>query len=536
MNWRRGAAIAALIATGVWTAWYFAARETPPPPAASQELRRGNGTEPDSIDPQLARMEAAMTILRDCYEGLISMAADGSIIAGAAESWSVSEDGRSYTFRLRKDARWSNGDPLVAEDFVFAFRRLVDPKTASQYALMLEPVVNATEIVAGRKPPDMLGVSAPDASTLVVQLTGPSAYFLAMLSHPSTFPVHRATLLAHPKDFARPGIAVTNGAFVPVDWQIGSHIIAARNRHYWNDGATRLASVRYVHVADPLTELTRFRAGDLDLTYTIPPGELSRLERELPGQLRVAPHIGVYYYGFALDLPPFRDAKPLRRALTMAIDRDVLTKQVLGDGERPAYSWVPPGVAGYEPQVFDWAGISQDARNKEARRLYAEAGYSNERPLVVELRYSKSPLHDRIALAVTAMWKEQLGFEATLRSEDFRVLKQAIDARETVMFRASWIGDYNDAYSFLQVLKGGFGINLPRYHNDSYDQALAAASRAGGTERAQLLASAERQLLDDVPLIPLYFYVSKHLVAPRVQGWSTNVMNVTYSKDLSLSQ
>jgi oligopeptide transport system substrate-binding protein len=220
-------------------------------------------------------MEAAMTILRDCYEGLVSMAADGSIIAGAAESWSVSEDGRSYTFTLRKDARWSNGDPLLAQDFAFAFRRLVDPKTASQYALMLEPVVNATEIVAGRKPPELLGVSAPDASTLVVQLVEPSAYFLAMLSHPSTFPVHRATLAAHPKDFARPGIAVSNGAFVPVDWQIGSHIIAARNTHYWNDAATRLASVRYLHVADPLTELTRFRAGDLDVTYTIPPGELS---------------------------------------------------------------------------------------------------------------------------------------------------------------------------------------------------------------------------------------------------------------------
>lgn len=533
MNLRRGLALVALIAAGLSAVWYFASRETLPP-AVSQELRRGNGTEPDSIDPQLARMEAAMTILRDCYEGLVSMAPDGSIIAGAAESWLASTDGRNYTFKLRENARWSNGDPVVAEDFAFAFRRLVDAKTASQYALMLEPVVNAPDIVAGRKPVETLGVSAPDDATFVVQLAEPSAYFLAMLSHPSTFPVHRATLAARPKEFARPGIAVSNGAFVPVDWQIGSHIVAARNRHYWNDAATRLDSVRYVHVADPLTELTRFRAGDLDVTYTIPPGEGSHLEREMPGQPRVAPHIGVYYYGFALDLPPFRDAKALRRALTMAIDREVLTTQVLGDGERPAYSWVPSGVAGYEPQVFDWAGLSQDARSAEARRLYAEAGYSTERPLVVELRYSKSPLHDRIALAVTAMWKEQLGFEATLRSEDFRVLKQAIDARETVLFRGSWIGDYNDAYSFLQVLKGGFGINLPRYRNDSYDQALAAASRASGDERARLLAVAERQLLDDVPLIPLFFYVSKHLVAPRVSGWYSNVMNVTYSKDLSV--
>ena len=426
MNLRRGLAIFALIAAGLGAAWYFAARETPQAAATSQELRRGNGTEPDSIDPQLARMESAMTILRDCYEGLISMAPDGSIVAGAAESWSTSEDGRSYTFRLRKDARWSNGDPLVAEDFAFAIRRLVDPKTASQYALMLEPVVNATDIVAGRQPPESLGVSAPDDVTLSVQLSESSSYFLAMLSHPSTFPVHRATLAAHPKDFARPGVVVSNGAFMPADWQIGSHIIAVRNTHYWNDSATRLSSVRYVHLADPLTELTRFRAGDLDVTYTIPPGKLSRLERELRGQPHVAPHVGVYYYGFALDLPPFRNAKALRRALAMAIDREVLTKQVLGDGERPAYGWVPPGVAGYEPQVFDWAGLPAETRVAEAQRLYAEAGYSKERPLAVELRYSRSPVHDRIALAVTAMWKEQLGVEGTLHAEDFRVLKQEI--------------------------------------------------------------------------------------------------------------
>ena len=501
---------------------------------AARELRRGNGSEPDSIDPQLARMEAAMTILRDCYEGLVSMAPDGSPIPGAAESWSVSDNGRSYTFRLRASARWSNGDRLVAEDFVQAFRRLVNPATASQYALMLEPVVNAADIVAGRKPAESLGVEAPDEATLVVHLTEPSPYFVAMLSHPSTFPVHRRTLAARPKEFARPGVAVTNGAFTPTAWEIGSHILAVRNKHYWNDAGNRLDAVRYVHVADPVTELTRFRAGDLDVTYTVPPGEVERIEKELPGQLHIAPHVGVYYYGLALDLPPFRRAQKLRQALAMAIDREVLTRQVLGDGERPAYGWVPPGVAGYEPQRFDWAGFDAAARIAEAKQLYAEAGYSAKHPLRVELRTSKSPLHDRIALAVTAMWKEHLGAEVSLRSEDFRVLKAAIDAREAPLFRGSWIGDYNDAYSFLQVLKGGFGINLPRYASDPYDVALAMAVVSTGDKRATYLAAAERQLLTDVPMIPLYFYVSKHLVAPRVTGWYDNVMNVTYSKDLSL--
>ncbi len=502
---------------------------------AAGELRRGNGSEPDSIDPQLARMEAAMTILRDCYEGLVSLAPDGSAVPGAAQSWSVSEDGRRYTFILRPRLRWSNGDPLVAQDFAFAFRRLVDPATASQYALMLEPVANATEIVAGRKPPSALGVAARDDRTLVVILTAPSAYFIPMLSHPSTFPVHRPTLAARGAEFARPGIAVTNGAFVPAEWQIGSHILAKRNPHYWNDTGNQLDAVRYLHVSDPVAELTRYRAAELDVTYTVPPGEVARLERELPGQLRIAPHVGVYYYGLALDLPPFRDAPKLRQALAMAIDRRVITDQVLGDGEQPAFGWVPQGVSGYAAQRFTWSDLRDGARNAEARRLYAEAGYSAARPLRAELRINRSPIHDRIALAVTAMWKENLGAEISLRSEDFRVLKAAIDAREATLFRASWLGDYNDAYSFLQVLKGGFGINLPRYASSKYDQMLAAASAANGAERAAILAAAERQLLEDVPLIPIYFYVSKHLVAPRVRGWYGNVMNVTYSRDLALA-
>ncbi len=212
MKRRAALALAAMLAAGA----LLPACGQKPDHAAVLELRRGNGSEPDSIDPQLARMEAAMTILRDCYEGLVSMAPDGKLIPGVAESWSTSDDGRIYTFRLRASARWSNGDRVVAEDFLAAFRRLVNPATASQYALMLEPVANAAEIVAGRKPMDALGVEVPDEATLVVHLAEPSPYFLAMLSHPSTFPVHRATLAANPKDFARPGTAVTNGAFVPL--------------------------------------------------------------------------------------------------------------------------------------------------------------------------------------------------------------------------------------------------------------------------------------------------------------------------------
>lgn len=505
----------------------------PPPPAL--QLERGNGSEPDSLDPQLARMESALTILRDTYEGLTAVAPDGGVAAGAAESWSVADGGRRYLFRLRPGARWSNGDPLTAADFVAAWRRLVDPATASQYAAMLEPVAGARAVLAGQAAPETLGVAALDERTLEVRLEAPTAYFLALLSHPSTFPVHRRTLAERGADFARPGVAVTNGAFVPVDWQVGAHVTARRNRYYWNDADTALDAVRYHHVADPAVELSRFRAGDLDVTYTLPPGEVARRRSAGAAGLHVAPQLGVYYYGLALDRPPFDAGPAIRRALAMAVDRRVLVERVLGDGELPAYGWVPPGVAGYEPARFEWSDWPDERRVEEARRLYREAGYSRERPLSVELRFNKSVLHDRLALAVSAMWKETLGVETRLVAEEFRVLRQSIDARDVQAFRGSWVADYNDAHSFLQVLEGGFGINLPRYASAEYDRLLTRSREtADPVARAALLAAAERRLLEDMPLIPLFFYVSKRLVSDRVAGWYDNVMNVTYSKDLSL--
>jgi oligopeptide transport system substrate-binding protein len=538
-TWAALLAVAVAAGTGLWRLQAEApgsGSDAPPPPGPAR-LERGNGSEPDSLDPQLARMESSLTILRDTYEGLTAIAPDGGVAPGAAESWSVSDDGRRYAFRLRPAARWSNGDPLTAADFVAAWRRLVDPATASQYAAMLEPVAGARAILAGEVAPGTLGVAAPDDHTLEVTLEAPAAYFLSLLSHPSTFPVHRPTLAAHGADFARPGIAVTNGAFVPVDWQVGAHITARRNRQYWDDTSTALDAVRYHHVSDPVVELTRFRAGELDVTYTLPPGEVARRRAAGAKGLHVSPQLGVYYYGLAVDRPPFDAGPAIRRALAMAIDRRILAERVLGDGELPAFGWVPPGVSGYEPARFEWADWPAERRLEEARRLYREAGYSAARPLSIELRFNKSPLHDRLAIAVAAMWKEALGVETRLAAEEFRVLRHSIDARNVQAFRGSWVADYNDALSFLQVLEGGFGINLPRYASADYD-ALLARSRATSdpAERAMLLAQAERVMLADVPLIPLFFYVSKHLVAERVEGWYDNVMNVTYSQDLRLRQ
>lgn len=532
-RWAGLAAVVALL--GGW--WLVGGDPTSGGPAIADgpRLERGNGAEPDSLDPQLARIESALTILRDTYEGLTRVARDGGVEPGVASAWEVSADGLRYRFVLRPEARWSNGDPVTAGDFVAAWRRLVDPATASPYGQLLEPVAGALSILRGEAELDSLGVLADGPHVLEVTLLQPTPYFPALLSHPSTFPVHRPSLEARGRGFAKAGVAVTNGPYVPLEWQVGTQVTAGRNRYFREAASVQIPMVRYHHIPDPLTEYTRYRAGDLHVTYTLPNGRMARLPEAIAGDLQSGPQLGVYYYGFAVDRPPFAGQPGLRRALSMAIDRDLLTARVLGDGEVPAWSWVPPGVDGYAGPRVDWADWSVERRLAEARRLYAEAGYSVERPLEVEIAYNKSPLHDRIALVVSAMWKQHLGVRATLRAEEFRVLRQRIDLREAAVFRASWLADYNDAYSFLQLLRGGFGINLPRYANAGYDRLLdEAALTPDRAQRSQLLAAAEQRLLDDVPILPLYFYVAKHLVSPRVGGWYANVMNVTYSADLTL--
>jgi oligopeptide transport system substrate-binding protein len=499
-------------------------------------LRRGNGPEPESLDPQLARTESAFNILRDLFEGLTAVGPDGSPVPAAAESWTVSPDGLEYRFTLRPGLRWSNGDPVVAADYVTGMRRLVDPKTASPYAQFLDPVLNAAAIARGDGAPDTLGVSAPDERTVLIRLAHPAPYLLGLLAAPGTFPVHSPSLAAHGAEYARPGKLVSNGAYVLEDWVLGSHAVARRNPHYWNDAATQIGRVHYVHVADSGTELRQYRAGQIDVTYVVPPQQFRWIKENLADELHVSPQLSVYYYGYNLTRPPFKDNPGLRRALSMVIDRGRLTTAVTGVGETPAYGWVPAGIWNYTPQQFDYADRPMAERIAEARALYAKAGYSADNPLRVELRYNSGEVHNRLAVAIAAMWKEALGVETTLYAEEFRALLQSIQARQdTQVFRSSWVGDFNDAYTFAQLLQTGFGINLTGYSNPRYDRLLAEASQqADVARRRALLEEAERVMLADHPVLPVYFYVNKHLVKPWVRGWTDNVMNVVYSRSLSL--
>jgi oligopeptide transport system substrate-binding protein len=500
-------------------------------------LQRGIPSDPESLDQHKARSTQAAEVLRDIGEGLVAHSPTGELVPAAAERWDISADGRTYTFYLREEARWSNGDKVKARHFVFGLRRLVAPATGAFYANMLEAVVNAPEIVEGELPVDALGVEALDDWTLVLELARPTPYLLSLLTHPSTFPLHPAMVAEYGDRFARPGKLLSNGAYVLEARVPGSLIALRRNEHYWNNADTALDGVNYHVIVQDTAELNRYRAGELHITSTVPPDNFAGLQAQFGSELRVAPYLGVYYYGYNLLRPPFKGNVELREALSMAVDREQLANKILGRGEIAALSWVPPGVASYEPTVFSFASLSKHERETLARRLYKEAGYSDAKPLKIELRYNSSDTNKKIAVAVQSMWRDVLGVETTLINEEFQVLLSNMrDAEITQVFRSSWVGDYNDAHSFLSVLEAGSAANMPRYANDEYESLMERAANQADPERRRLyLEEAERVMLADHPVIPLYFYVSKHLVSPEVRGWGDNVLDYHYSQHLSLS-
>lgn len=531
----RHVGLLATVAIGVALAW-SASRllGSPPNPLLANTLHRGNGSEAETLDPQAARSESALTIARDLFEGLMAVDAAGNPVPAAAERYEISAAGDVYTFHLRPTLRWSNGDVVTAADFVAAWRRLVNPATAAPYAQMLRAVRNAAAIEAGTMAADSLGVLALDETTLVVELQQPTPYFLNLLAHPGTFPLHRASLATHGARFAKPGILVSNGAYVAERWDFGSKILAVRNRHYWNDSQTHIDRVEYHSIAQASAELGAYRSDALDFTSTLSMPQMAWIRANLAAELHVSPQLAVYYYGLNLRAPPFADAPQLRRALSMVIDRERLVESVTGLGEMPAYGLVPPQTRGYAAQLPEWSAWPLQRRVERARAMLRESGV--EVPARIELRYNSGELHTKLAVAVASMWKESLGIETDLRGEEYKVLLQDIDRGDGVqVFRASWVADYNDAVNFLQVLRTGFGINLPRYSNASYDAALEAANSSDASARIAHLQRAERMMLEDQPLIPLFFYVNKHLVKPRVHGWRDNVMNIVYSKDLRLT-
>jgi oligopeptide transport system substrate-binding protein len=492
-------------------------------------LRRGIGGEPSSLDPAGAVDTYSFEVIRDLYEGLTTEAADGTLQPGVAATWEISPAGTEYTFKLRENAKWSNGQKVRAQDFVSAWRRVVDPKRASPVADLLRPIANAAEIIAGQLPPEKLSAYAQSDDRLVVQLKEPAPFFLQLLTHSATFPIY-----GHETPSKRANNWVSNGAYVLADWVPGASLRLKKNIDYWDHDNVRITEVEYIPISDESSELNRYRAGQLDVTQSVPPSAIPLIRKEFPDDLSVAPFLGTVYYALNLRTQTPFGNQLLRQALAMSIDRMVLTKTVLNFGQQPAYGFVPPGTWNYDQQNWSWKSMSDAARIAESRSLYATAGYSANKPLHLRILINANPEIKKLSVAIASMWKEELGVNSDLIDEEYRVfLDSRKDASRWDVARLSWVADYNDAGNFLDIFRRGSPNNDAGYSNPQFDTLLdGAATTPDPTYRKKLLEKAENLMLSSYPVIPIYFYSSKRLIKPYVKGARSNPLNRLYSKHL----
>ena len=497
---------------------------------AETVIRRGTGAAPGTLDPHKSELLAESIVLYDLLEGLVAPDGKGGFRPAMAESWTVSPDGRTYTFKLRRDTKWSDGSPVTAEDFVFSWRRVVKPETASPYAYFLWTVENGEAISKGQeKDLAKMGVSAPDPHTFVVRLVKPAGYFLSMLQHTATFPVSKASVEKHGDNFTQPGNYLSNGAYVLTENVPQSHMKMVRNKAYYEADQVKIDTVMAYPIDNLDTEMKKFRAGELDVTYTLPTTQVKWARENMKDSFREHMTFSTFYMSFNMRNEPWKSNPKLREALSLAVDREAIAEKVLS-GERAAYSLTPPGIAGYEPGKAAWSTLAQAERDARAKQLLAEAGYGpGGKPLPpVEVIYFSSENARKVMIATAAMWKQKLGVEAQLNNQEFRVVSDIGNEKnyKDILF-FSWIGDYPDANSFLTLLRSDVTLqNFPDYRNPAYDAALEAANTIiDPAQRLAKLQEAERIMMGDTPIVPIFHNLRRRLVAPRVQGWTPNALD-----------
>ncbi|ELE9236444.1 oligopeptide ABC transporter substrate-binding protein OppA [Enterobacter kobei] len=490
--------------------------------AEKQTLVRNNGAEVQSLDPHKIEGVPESNVNRDLFEGLLVTDVDGHPAPGVAEKWE-NKDFKVWTFHLRKDAKWSDGTPVTAEDFVYSWQRLANPNTASPYASYLQygHIANIDDIIAGKKPVTDLGVKAIDANTFEVTLSEPVPYFYKLLVHPSVSPVPKSAVEKFGEKWTQPANIVTNGAYKLKDWVVNERMVLERNPQYWDNAKTVINQVTYLPISSEVTDVNRYRSGEIDMTYNNMPIELfQKLKKEIPKEVHVDPYLCTYYYEINNQKAPFTDVR-VRTALKLALDRDIIVNKVKNQGDLPAYSYTPPytdGMKLVEPEWFKW---SQEKRNEEAKKLLAEAGYTADKPLTFNLLYNTSDLHKKLAIAVASIWKKNLGVNVKLENQEWKTF---LDTRHQGTFdvaRAGWCADYNEPTSFLNTMLSDSSNNTAHYKSPAFDKIIADTLKVSDdAQRAELYAKSEEQLDKDSAIVPVYYYVNARLVKPWVGGYT----------------
>jgi ABC-type oligopeptide transport system substrate-binding subunit len=513
-------AVAALAAVSLCAA-------APPVAAATGErvLHRTGTDDPSTVDPHKVAFPGEQVVVFDLFMGLTTPGMKGRPIAGCAESWTASADGRTWLFRLRPGLQWSDGHPLTAEDFAWSFRRALDPATAFPFASRLFPLKNARSVAAGKLPPSALGVSAPDPRTVKIELEGPTPYLLDVLAT-TGLPAPRHAIEKHGRAWIRPGNFVGNGPFVLERWLPNGYVRVRRNPRFWSASTVTLDAVQHYSVDNPVTMVRRFQSGGLDLVIVVPPERVDWARREFGPALRVGRGVSTEVLVFNTQRGPTADLR-VRRALSMAMDREQIASRVVGFPGVEAYGYVPPGTLNYPGggALPDFAGWPPARREAEARRLLAEAGYGPGRPLRMRLAFPNTELNRKVGVAIATMWR-RVGVDTELAQKETKSVVSDVARGDFDAARFVWLSSYSDPNSFLErMLSSGsaVGVNASRYSNPAYDALLArAAAEVDIGRRAALLREAETLALADQPVAPIHYLVGRRLVSPRVSGFADN--------------
>ena len=515
--------------------------------ALAVTLNLHNGPDPRTLDPGKASGVWEDRPISDMIEGLMTIDPKGQPILGQAASYEVSEDGLTYTFKLRDDIFWSDGTPVTAKDFVTGMQRLANPATASEYAYLMNFIAGFPEVNSGdNKDVTSIGVKAIDDKTVEYKLTTPTPYFVAALTHYTGFPVPSHVVEKAGEDWSKVGTIVGNGPYVVTEWVPGSYIKSIKNDKYYDAENVQIDEIMYHILEDIPAALNRYRAGEFDILSDFPPDQYEMLQRDYAGQAHVAPFLGVYYYNMNQSEGSVLADMDVRKALSLAVNREVIGPDILGTGELPAYGWVPPGVANYEGEQYmpDWATLPYEEKVAQAKTIMEGKGYTQANPLPIRLRYNINDAHQRIAVAIAAMW-EQIGVKVELITAEGGPHYDALEAGDFEIGRAGWIMDYDDASNMLDLLKCGtkqgdtinWGNNYGRYCNPKFDELMTEASKETDlVKRAGYLHEAEKLAMDEFANMPIYYYVSNWVVSPKISGFEDNAADKHLVKYLSKSE
>lgn len=539
-TWNRRLALAggvALAAGGVFLAQRQGNRRSSLLHNDPHILRRGNSAEPTTLDPHKATTIWEDWIMGDMFVGLMHQNANGDPIPQACESVTTSADGLTFTIKLR-DHVWSDGMPVTAEDYVFSFRRIANPKTAAQYVSILYPIRNMQHAAEGKVPPEDIGVRALDSRTLQVEVLYQTPYINHLLMHQTTYAVPKHVVEKYGDDWLKPENFVSNGPFLLKDWVPNDHIRVVKNPRFFGADDVKLNEVYFFPTQDASAALKRFRAGELDIANRCPaPDLVAILRKTIPQQVKINPFISNYFIVPNQKRKPFNDRR-VRMALAMALDRETLVDKVIRIGQIPAYNLVPPGMPGYSYSAqMRFKKLPFEARQEKARALLAEAGFGPKNPLRFDFSIYNSKEWRRWAVVLQFMWRA-VGVDMHILPLDAQILYDYLRKKDFEVASAGWVADYRDPKNYLFLFETTTtDLNYGSYSNANYDRLMAESDNIRDANlRLETMEQAEQQLLDDCGVIPLMHDVTRDLVSPQVIGWIPNVANFNRSRYLSLDR